>query len=251
MRVRATILPTPGMERSRSSFSCHAAVSTTSLSISASINSISFFNPRMETRMRRRTSGLVTRQRRPLSDFAEVFVFDGMWRGLDRFGVSRNGQGVDPVRLCEDAECSGEGSHLTWIDHRHGDPGGGNDLESARFEAAGRFHDDERVVALVALSPPRNQRPDAARGIRDTESASVREDTYIEHCGLWRQPGPVQLFGFKVDSGRVTELPHWLHAPRSNGIPPAHPKGRQTPRIRARAYAFSRYSQIQGQKSAD
>jgi transposase len=33
--------------------------------------------------------------------------------------------------------------------------------------------------------------------------------------------------------GRVTGLLRGLQAPRSNGIPPAHPKGRQTPRIRA------------------
>jgi hypothetical protein len=45
-------------------------------------------------------------------------------------------------------ERAGEGPCLTPTDHRHGHPGGGNDLENPGLEAARCLQDDERVSAL-------------------------------------------------------------------------------------------------------
>jgi hypothetical protein len=113
--VRATILPTPGVERSNASRSRMTSSAATSRSISRSISSISFFRlrhrdekPAPHQRARHATASvLLLREhvrklasaRHQRLDLAEIAMRCHPWFGSHRLSIARDGEGIYPIGL--------------------------------------------------------------------------------------------------------------------------------------------------------
>ena len=53
--------------------------------------------------------------------------------------------GIQRVRLGQDAAGAGKVAHLAWVDHHHGQPGGGQDVRHRLFIAATGLQDEPAI----------------------------------------------------------------------------------------------------------